>query len=91
MNPKGLFPFTPDCPVGAQASPHGLPQLTLCSSGPVNGGLPTKVLHGSPNPGGVHLTAPEHRQQLLGIVGVLAGAVSPLGLQGRTLALPLAG
>lgn len=91
MNPKGPFPLSPDCPKGAQAPPHSLPRLTLCASGPVNGGLGTEVPHGSPDLGRVHLLAPKHCQQLLGVVGVLAGALRRLELQRRTLALLPAG
>lgn len=64
-------------------SMHSACRLTLCPPGPVDGGLCTEALHRSPNLGGVHCTAPEHGQQLLAAVGVLAGAARPLGLQRR--------
>lgn len=59
------------------------PRLTLCSTGPVNGCVRAEVPHGIPHLGRVHLTAPLHYQQLLGRVGVLAGAGRPLTLHRR--------
>lgn len=85
MNPRASSPRPLPRSLGLSLQPA---PLTLCSSSPVNGGLCTKALHGSPHLGRVHLMVPKHCQQLLGVAGVPAGAARPVGLQRGTRALP---
>lgn len=79
MSPKGSDPVL-SC--RSHRPVHStLPQLTLCSLGPVDGSVSTKVLHRSSHLGRVHSMAPQNCQQLLGIVGLLARYMGLLGLQ----------
>lgn len=73
MSPTQLQPLPP--------GPHNSARLTLRSAGPVNGRLAAKMPHRVAHLGRVHLAAPQHCQQLLGVVGVLAGAGGPVALQ----------
>lgn len=79
MSPTQLQPLPP----GPHNGPHKSARLTVRLAGPVNGRLAAKTPHRVAHLGRVHLAAPQHRQQFLGVVGVLAGAGGPVALQTR--------